>query len=61
VSARPLTHREYRALRLVPRGMSPSPLCWPVIKSQVFLDLVRKDRPRQRRQCRLRFEHAVAP
>lgn len=61
MSARSLTHREFRALRLVPRGMSPSHLCWPVIKTQVFLDLVRKDRARQRRHGRLRFNHHITP
>ncbi len=51
--SRILTHRELRALALMPRGMSPQRMSWPVLKNQVCLDLVRKAPARQRRQERV--------
>ena len=62
--SRILTHREQRALALMPRGMSPQRLCWSVLKSQVCLDLARKAPARQRRQVRTimsKRTHAHAP
>lgn len=60
MNARHLTHSKFRALRLMPRDMSPTRMSWPQLKTQVFMDLVRKDPARQRRQVRQRFDRALA-
>lgn len=56
--SRILTHRELRALALMPRGISPQRMSWPALKNLVCSDLMRKAPARQRRQAHV--DHADA-